>query len=374
MQGERETNASVEKKAGRKKKVRECELHPAHLWCAPCQNRRTKRPCEGPRIGVAEATPSMLPPLVDTHSEPPAAASSATVPLDVRRPVRASAGKGPVLLEAEYPYAEPHIRDNRVSTDVAARRPPSQKVKVSALEAAIAERDVKLEVIEGKLKALMKKFKEEQKRADMLAKKEIDRDNHKRQRTLSSFWKPVVERATTSSATAHVDRSTAVGYSKEEQRRTFRRDVENIQTEIIEIAGDDPLRQLQLADGVWKRFTKMKDALLTDEQETAQLVVSNLKVFFHELRRKYHGRFPNMVRAIQQGVCSAIVTATPRGSLGKIAQVTGASHSHLRAAYNRWHDWMLDDLDDLVELRGAVRSDKTPKEWVDHAIQRWYSC
>ena len=118
----------------------------------------------------------------------------------------------------------------------------------------------------------------------------------------------------------------------------------------------------------------MKDALLTDEQETAQLVVSNLKVFFHELRRKYHGRFPNMVRAIQQGVCSAIVTATPRGSLGKIAQVTGASHSHLRAAYNRWHDWMLDDVDDLVELRGAVRSDKTPKEWVDHAIQRWYSC
>ena len=250
MQGERETNASVEKKAGRKKKVRECELHPAHLWCAPCQNRRTKRPCEGPRIGVAEATPSMLLPLVDTHSETPAAASSATVPLDVRRPVRASAGKGPVLLEAEYPYAEPHIRDNRVSTDVAARRPPSQKVKVSALEAAIAERDVKLEVIEGKLKALMKKFKEEQKRADMLAKKEIDRDNHKRQRTLSSFWKPVVERATTSSATAHVDRSTAVGYSKEEQRRTFRRDVEKIQTEIIEIAGDDPLRQLQLTDGV----------------------------------------------------------------------------------------------------------------------------
>ena len=117
----------------------------------------------------------------------------------------------------------------------------------------------------------------------------------------------------------------------------------------------------------------MKDALLTDEQETAQLVVGNLKVFFHELRRKYHGRFPNMVRAIQQGVCSTIVTATPRGSLEKIAQVTGASHSHLSAAYSRWHDWMLDDVDDLVDLRGAVRSDKIPKEWEDHAIQRWYS-
>ena len=84
----------------------------------------------------------------------------------------------------------------------------------------------------------------------MLTKKEIEQDNHKQQQMLSSFWKLVVDCATTSSTTAHVDRSTAASYSKEEQRRTFRRDVEKIQTEIIEIAGDDLLRQLQLADGV----------------------------------------------------------------------------------------------------------------------------
>lgn len=96
MEGEGETSARVETKSGRKKKVRECELHPQQLWCSPCQNRRTKRPCER------------------------------------------------------------HVRDNRASADVATRRPPSQKVKVSALQAAIAERNVKLEVIEGKLKALMR--------------------------------------------------------------------------------------------------------------------------------------------------------------------------------------------------------------------------
>ena len=106
-------------------------------------------------------------------------------------------------LEAEYPYAERHVRDNRASADVATRRPPSQKVKVSALQAAIAERNVKLEVIEGKLKALMRKFKDEQKRADVLAKKEVERDSHKRQQTLHSLWKPVVERATTSTTTTH---------------------------------------------------------------------------------------------------------------------------------------------------------------------------
>ena len=88
----------------------------------------------------------------------------------------------------------------------------------------------------------------------MLTKKEIERDNHKQQRTLSSLWKPVVECATTPSATAHIDRSTAVRYSKEEQGRTFRRNMEKIQTEIIGIAGDDLLRQLQLADGVCARM------------------------------------------------------------------------------------------------------------------------
>jgi uncharacterized coiled-coil protein SlyX len=112
-------------------------------------------------------------------------------------------------LEAEYPYAERHVRDNRASADVATRRPPSQKVKVSALQAAIAERNVKLEVIEGKLKALMRKFKDEQKRADVLAKKEVERDSHKRQQTLHSLWKLVVERATTSTTTTHLDTSSA---------------------------------------------------------------------------------------------------------------------------------------------------------------------
>ena len=100
---------------------------------------------------------------------------------------------------------------------------------------------------------------------------------------MKSFFQPVVERATTASATSHVDAARAVGYSKDEQKRMFRHDMEKIQTELITLAGDDPLRQLQLADGVWKRFTKMKDSLLTDEQQTAQLVLENLKVFFGTL-------------------------------------------------------------------------------------------
>ena len=95
MEGEGETSARVETKSGRKKKVRECELHPQHLWCAPCQNRRTKRPCEGPRTHMQEATVpvSATKDKTDTLSQA-ACATASTDPSVVRsRPVRTSAAR-----------------------------------------------------------------------------------------------------------------------------------------------------------------------------------------------------------------------------------------------------------------------------------------
>lgn len=95
MEGEGETSARVETKSGRKKKVRECELHPQHLWCAPCQNRRTKRPCEGPRTHMPEATVpvSATKDKTDTLSQA-ACATASTDPSVVRsRPVRTSAAR-----------------------------------------------------------------------------------------------------------------------------------------------------------------------------------------------------------------------------------------------------------------------------------------
>ena len=95
MEGEGETSARVETKSGRKKKVRECELHPQLLWCAPCQNRRTKRPCEGPRTHMPEATVpvSATKDKTDTLSQA-ACATASTDPSVVRsRPVRTSAAR-----------------------------------------------------------------------------------------------------------------------------------------------------------------------------------------------------------------------------------------------------------------------------------------
>ena len=253
MERECEATTGAAKQPGRKKKSRECEAYPEHLWCPTCRAGHRRKACLGPNLLSEEATPTDFGDSATSDALPSAElptgtdAPAAELPTDVQqRPTHTSAGKPAVRLE----YAQDHIRDQRYDSTQIIRKPKSTKVKVSALEAAIADREAKLSIIEAKLKALMKDFRDEQKRADALAKKEIDRDSHKRQNTLKNFFKPVVDRATTSSATAHVDTSRAVGYSKEEPRRTFCRDVKKIQTEIIEIAGDDPLRQLQLADGV----------------------------------------------------------------------------------------------------------------------------
>ena len=75
---------------------------------------------------------------------------------------------------------------------------------------------------------------------------------------------------------------------------TFRRDVEKAQTMVLEVAGDGPLRQLQLADGACKRFVAMKDKLLGNEHEARHVVLSSLRNFFRTLRNRYQGRLPNI--------------------------------------------------------------------------------
>jgi len=41
--------------------------------------------------------------------------------------------------------------------------------------------------------------------------------------------------------------------------RTFRRNIQEVHLQIMALAGEDPLKQVQLADAVWKRFVGAKD-------------------------------------------------------------------------------------------------------------------
>ena len=120
MERECKASASAENKLRRKRKEGECDSHPKHPWCPTCRAGHRKKAYLGPvlsnTVSPAELTQTstMSQPLrpVKLHTR------SAIADKDAG-PVRASAGKDPVLLTAEYPNAERHIRDNQASTDVA---------------------------------------------------------------------------------------------------------------------------------------------------------------------------------------------------------------------------------------------------------------
>ena len=147
-------------------------------------------------------------------------------------------------------------------------------------------------------------------RVDVLAKKEVERQQKERQQAMmSKFFTPTRTSTSTLSATPSGQSCSVAhdGYSAEELKgRTFRREVQKIQVEMIEVAGDDPLRQIQLADAVWKRFTGLKHKIVkTDEEQVATLLLKSLKEFFKTLRDTYRGRWPNEIRAVAQGVGAA---------------------------------------------------------------------
>ena len=113
--------------------------------------------------------------------------------------------------------------------------------------------------------------------------------------------------------------------------------------------------------------------MLTDEQLAGRVVLSSLGDFFATLRNRYKGRHPNLVRAVEQGVGAAIGATVPRGWFTTIATAAGCSTSLVSNGHQRWHEWLDGERDNLVDLRGAERSDKTPKEWIEHAIERWFT-
>ena len=303
-----ENQRDLGKKRGRRSSVRECEVSdaPRERWCGPCNNRRLKKPCEGlhPDMQIGDdcnALENEVRTAIGTGDDSDRLRKSGSPHRRI--------SQAPARLE----YPQEQIRDYRVSSEVAMDREKApKKPKVSVLLAELAERSSRLALVEDKVKQLVKELTAETRRADNLAREKIARDAPKRQKTLTHFFRPAVDRATTSTATSTIDADKAVGYSDAELRRKFRRDVENVQTHILDIAGDDPLRQLQLADGAFKRFTASKERLMTDEQQAGRVVLSCLQDFFGTLRQKYAGRFPNLARAIQQAVGVAIGATAPR--------------------------------------------------------------
>lgn len=196
----------------------------------------------------------------------------------------------------------------------------------------------------------------------------------KRQRTLSSWLaRPANDRPAMQlpARQSHfdVEADKAKGYSDTELQRTFRAHVERVE-HFIEDISPDPLKQLQLADAVNRRFGGIRSSLPKDN-EAAQYVLESLKNFESTLRERYEGRYPNHIRAAHQAVSAAITSKVPPRKLSVVAEATGISIESLSVGRKRWNQWFDGTEEQLMDMRGRVRADKMNEEWLEFAAHVW---
>ena len=219
-----------------------------------------------------------------------------------------------------------------------------------------------------KLRAAEQRASTAERQASVLEAKERRAAQQKRQKTMLAFASQSRDLPT---RPAHFDTdvSNATGYTESELHRTFRRDVAAVEA-FIESRVSDPLKQLQLADAVDRRFHGIRTSLAA-ENLAAKYVMESLQNFSATLYHRYNGRYPNDVRAAQQGAAAAIANKIPAGKLGLVSEGTGFPVALLSAGRDRWQSWFNGDEDLLVDFRGQVRSDKMCPEWIDLAVDVW---
>ena len=150
----------------------------------------------------------------------------------------------------------------------------------------------------------------------------------------------------------------------------FAQHVRAIETKIIELCPDDPLKQLQLGAALNQRLLGIR-SLRDRDQEAWGYIRNSLKAWFEKLQDTYKGRYPNHIRAAQQAVCSAIANACPPRKLHVISQELGVPVDQLALGRKHWSEWVNGDRESLMELRGKIRWDSTNEAWIEFAIGIW---
>lgn len=301
---------------------------------------------------------------------------------------KASSGATAPLLKSSY-KAEDWRTEKNTLPEFAARK-GVQNLRTAELDAQRKVREAELreqgfdeaiklslweqEELEGMVSTLQLKLKWQ---AEELLK--TQREGHslmaaKRQRALGTWLlRPEEERAELRLPTrkSHFDiqADAAKGYSKSELQRTFRSHVERIE-HFIESMVSDPLKQMQLADAVSRRFGGVKSSLPHDN-EASTYVLESLRNFEATLRQRFSGRYPNEFRAVHQAVSAAITSKVPRNKLSVVAEATGFSLESLADGRRRWALWFDGNEEHLIEFRGRVRSDKMDEAWIEFAVSVW---
>ena len=92
-------------------------------------------------------------------------------------------------------------------------------------------------------------------------------------------------------------------------------------------------------------------------------IIESLQLFYYTIRSNYAGRYPNDVRAAWHAVNMA-VSISGKSSLISRSRVLGVKVGYLEAGRARWESFV-DKETPISILRGKIRSDKHPDEWVD---------
>ena len=152
---------------------------------------------------------------------------------------------------------------------------------------------------------------------------------------------------------------------------SFRRHVVRALVTSSSIAKWDAQKVLKNLHGCIKKLRRVAVShAVTEDNKVWLQVKKSLRTFFAGLNQP--GRTANMGRAARQAVCAALVVGMEdEQSVNAMGRVLHVDPRHLRRAKKRWEDIFNGDEEAMYDLRGAIRNDKMPREWVDFAINVW---
>ena len=163
------------------------------------------------------------------------------------------------------------------------------------------------------------------------------------------------------------DNEELIGYTSD---RTLRRDVRKILDDIEHVTKHNPKQQIELISEAFRRVKSFKETALHSDYAWSSIQKS-LQNFFSTIQDRYKGRYPNEIRAAQQIVCSAIANSSSDRKLGVIAAATGATVQQLSSGRSKFQMYLAGDIPTFFELRGKMRDEHMPDEWIDLAVDVW---
>ena len=129
-----------------------------------------------------------------------------------------------------------------------------------------------------------------------------------------------------------IDEIVGKGYGHTESgERLLRMHAQEVVELILKKAGEDVLKQIELAAAVKDRLT---DVNPNKDLPVALAIVESVKSWLKEIKNKFKGRFPNDIRSLYQGVHQAVSLADAKRS--DVARLLGTSSRLLKEGRARF--------------------------------------